>query len=220
MADRLLHIVDSYYALEELSVGEMTSFKTCGMHFFTEAYDAKDLGRVTVFRGQGIFGLLKREVVIITPVEVDLPLYTYDRIRFSGIDKLIVEMYNTIVSDYSSKEMHRVKRDYSALKERGSFRPFFDSMRLPSSFRKKSWALRTPSFDKMTLDHFAAYLSSAQEKLPDTKEKKEKISFFVKGLYGTGGALVGAFTRKYGKEKGYDIFSEYVFGLKERKGEK
>ena len=110
MADRLLHIVDSYYPLEEISVGEMANFKTRGMRFLTEAYDAKDLGRVTVFHGQGMFGLLKREVVIITPVEVDLPLYTYDRIRFLGVDKLIVEMYNTIVTDYSSKEMHQIGR--------------------------------------------------------------------------------------------------------------
>ena len=215
MTQRLLHIIDSYYALDEIDVGEFSQFKARGLRFSLKSYKAEGLGHISVLQGEGVFGLFKRDVVIITPLKLDLPLYTYDRVHFMGIDKLIVEMYNTIVSDFCSQEMHRVKRNYSSLKERGSFSPFFESMRLPSSFHKKSWFQRSPSFDKLTMDHFAAYLSSSDSKQEDTKEKKERTSFFVEGFLENGDPATSYFIRKYGPKKTSLLYKKYIFGIEE-----
>lgn len=213
MIDRLLRIIDSYYALDEIDVGKFSQFKARGVRFSLKSYEAEGLGHVSTLQGEGVFGLFKREVVIITPLNLDLPLYTYDRVRFLGIDKLIVEMYNTILSDFCSQEMHRVKKNYSTLKERGSFSHFFESMRLPSSFHKKSWFKRTRVFDKMTMDHFAAYLSASNSKLEDIAEKKEKTSFFVEGFLESGGPATDFFMRKYGAEKTSLLYKKYIFGI-------
>ena len=46
--------------------------------------------------------------LIVDPKEVDLPLYSYDRILAMGVDTLIIEMYDTIVGEFVSPAVDEV----------------------------------------------------------------------------------------------------------------
>lgn len=213
MTNRLLHILDSYYPLEEVSAGEFFEFKAGGKTFYLQVFQAEGLGHVCVLQSRSFFGLMKRDILIINPLYLDLPLYSYDRIRFLILDKLIVELYNTIISDFCSEELHRVKRRYSYLRERGTVRHWYDSLKLPSSFRKKSWIKNSTAFDNLTWDHFAAYLSASGTKTHDPEEKKEKSAYFAKNFLQNSGPEIKALHKKLGSDKVRLLFMKYIFGI-------
>ena len=80
MTEKLLSMIAKRYALTELNIGDMAKLKANGMTFTIKAYKAKGLGHVSVMRAKGFFGLMKMDTLIVNPTDVDLPLYSYDRI--------------------------------------------------------------------------------------------------------------------------------------------
>lgn len=214
MTDLLLHIIDSYHEMESLDLGNFARFKAKGVSFSAQAFTADGLGHIFVLRGRRFFGLMRMDTVVINPFYLDLPLYCYDRAQFLLVDKLAVELYNTVVSDFCSEELYRVKRQYSYLKERGIVRKWYDSLKLPSGFYKKSWAKKTRTFDKLTADHVAAYLAaSGYRPVQNVEEKKEKSANFLNLLLTNGSATTYLFEKKFGKEKAQEFFKKYVFGI-------
>ena len=101
MTTQILNLIKSKYPLTPIEAGDMATLKASGMKFSVEAYKAEGLGHVSVMRAKGFFGLMKMDTLIINPTAIDLPLYSYDRILAMGNDTLIVELYDTIVGDYS-----------------------------------------------------------------------------------------------------------------------
>ena len=61
---------------------------------------------------------MKMDTLIINPYNLELPLYSYDRIYAAGNDTLIVELYDTLSGDYDQNELMQVKEAYSSLPER------------------------------------------------------------------------------------------------------
>ena len=96
MTNKILDLIKAKYPLSPIDAGDMSTLKASGMKFFVEAYKAEGLGHVSVMRAKGFFGLMKMDTLIINPTEIDLPLYSYDRILAMGNDTLIVELYDTI----------------------------------------------------------------------------------------------------------------------------
>ena len=212
MTDKLLDAIKQKYPLRELEVGEFATLKANGMKFSVSAYCAEGLGHVSVMRAKGFFGLMKMDTLMIVPKEKDLPLYSYDRILAMGNDTLIVELYDTLVGNYSENGMKAVKEEFASLPERDPGEHWYDSIKLPSSISKKGKKI-TSELDKMTLEHFKSYLSSSDIPVEDTESKKEKAAVYVNGLLEKGGPSTDVFKKQLGIEKTTKLFREILFGI-------
>ena len=95
----------------------------------------RDAGEFAVLKAKGFFGLMKMETLIVNPKEIDLPLYSCDRILAMGIDTLIAELYDTAVGGFSAPELDKIVAEAAALPERDPGKHWYDGIRLPPSGR-------------------------------------------------------------------------------------
>lgn len=214
MTDRLLDIIKDKYSLSMLDTKDMAKLKANGMTFDIKAYKAEGLGHVSVMRAKGFFGLMKMDTLIINPDEVDLPLYSYDRIYAMGNDTLIVELYDTLLGAYSGEELEKVKAEYSDLIERDPGEHWYDSIKLAESISKKGSKSQSNRFDELAIKHFEAYLSSGTGAVVDMEAKQKKASYYVEGLLKNGGPSTDVFKKALGEEKTAVHFRDVLFGTK------
>ena len=173
MTSKLLNIIKERFPISEIDCGEFAEMKVNGMKFSIRAYKAEGLGHVSVMRAKGFFGLMQMDTLIINPTELDLPLYSYDRIFAMGNDTLIVELYDTLTGEYNEEELEAAKRKYISLPERDPGEHWYDSIKLSSSISKKGKKAQTEALDSLTLEHFNAYLGSSTGSAgPEEKQKK------------------------------------------------
>ena len=213
MIQKLLEIIHAKYPLTQIEVGNMKTLKANGMTFSIQAYKAKGLGHVSVMCAKGFFGLMKMDTLIVNPYDIDLPLYSYDRIFAAGNDTLIVELYDTLVGVYSEEELEKVKAQYSELCERDPGEHWYDNIKLASSISKKGKKSEKVKFDKLTIKHFEAYLEGGCEVLEADKSKKqEKAGYYVQGLLEKGGPSTDVFKKSLGVETTAKLFENILFG--------
>jgi hypothetical protein len=212
MTNKILDLIKAKYPLSPIDAGDMATLKASGMKFSVEAYKADGLGHVSVMRAKGFFGLMKMDTLIINPTAIDLPLYSYDRILAMGNDTLIVELYDTIVGDYSEDGMISVKEKFASLPERDPGEHWYDSIKLPSSISKKGKKI-SAELDEMTFEHFEAYLSSSSTPVEDGESKKDMAAVYVNGLLEKGGPSTDVFKKQLGIEKTTKLFREILFGI-------
>ena len=213
MTNKLLEMINSKYPITQVEVGDKKNLKANGMKFSIQAYKAKGLGHISVMRAQGFFGLMKMDTLIINPYEIDLPLYSYDRIYAAGNDTLIVELYDTLVGDYSQDLMEAVKANYTNLTERDPGEHWYDSIKLDASISKKGKKAQGDKFDELTLKHFEAYLSEGSV-VADKAKKQQKASYYVDGLLSKGGPSTDVFKKALGNEETAKLFKDILFGTK------
>jgi hypothetical protein len=212
MINKLLDVLKQNYALTELDAGEFSSLKASGMKFFVNAYHAEGLGHVSVMRAKGFFGLMKMDTVIIVPTEHDLPLYSYDRIYAMGNDTLIVELYDTTVSEYDDSALSAVKERFVHLTERDPGEHWYDSIKLKSSISKKGKKANTPFLDELAIEHFSAFINADAAPVSDIDKKRERTEYYVNGLLERGGPSTDAFIKALGREKTETLFKTVLFG--------
>lgn len=211
MTNQLLEMIQTKYPLTELETGDMKTLKANGMTFSIQAYHAQGLGHVSVMRAKGFFGLMKMDTLIINPYDIDFPLYSYDRIFAAGNDTLIVELYDTLIGDYSEEYMESIKEGYADLAERDPGEHWYDNIKLTSSISKKGKKAQSPRFDELTLKHFKAYLSNGAKVL-EKERKQEKAAYYVNGLLENGGPSTDVFKKALGKEATTKLSKNILFG--------
>ena len=212
MTEKLLNIIKQKYTITELPVGDMATLKANGMTFDIKAYKANGLGHVSIMRAKGFFGLMKMDTLIINPTEVDLPLYSYDRIYAMGNDTLIVELYDTLIGTYSETHLQNVKGEYTDLDERDPGEHCYNDIILASSISKKGKKKQQERFDELALKHFEAYIASEMPTVLENEAKQEKASYYVNGLLEKGGPSTDVFKKALGVEKTAKLFGEILFG--------
>ena len=214
MTNKLLNIVKGSFPLTEIDCGEFAKMKVSGMNFEITAFKAEGLGHISVMRASGFMGLMKMDTLIINPSDVDLPLYSYDRIFAMGNDTLITELYDTMVGDYSDESLIKVKEGYTDLAERDPGEHWYDSIKLPSSISKKGKKNHTARLDELTVKHFEAYLTSSAAAVTDKAAKQEKAKAYVNGLLEKGGPSTDVFKKSIGEAKTRELFENILFGTK------
>ena len=214
MTATLLNKIGERYPLKAIDAGEFASLSAAGMKFEISAYYAEGLGHVSVMRAKGFFGLMKMDTLIINPVEIDLPLYSYDRIFAMGNDTLIVELYDTLIGEYSEDGMNKVKSEFASLTERDPGEHWYDSIKLGSSISKKGKKKDKKSLDDLTLLHFDAYLASSSASVTDLEQKQKKASIYVDGLLEKGGPSTDVFKKSLGASATEELFKKILFGTK------
>jgi hypothetical protein len=214
MTNKLLNIIKGSYPLHEIDPGEFAKMKVSGMNFEIKAYKAEGLGHVSVMRAKGFLGLMKMDTLIINPTELDLPLYSYDRIFAMGNDTLIVELYDTLLGEYSDESLAKARDNFSDLAERDPGEHWYDEIKLPSSISKKGKKNHTPRLDELTIKHFKAYLVSSSAQVTDRASKQDKASVYVNGLIEKGGPSTDVFKKHIGEAKTKELFENILFGTK------
>lgn len=214
MTEKIISRIGEKFPLEKIECDGFSKMKAGGMTFDISAYKAQGLGHVSVMRAKGFFGLMKMDTVIINPTELDMPLYSYDRIFAMGNDTLIVEMYDTVVTEFSEDQMHGVKAEYSDLTERDAGEHWYDNIKLASSISKKGKKEYTQRLSELALRHFDAYMASPA-RISDGAEKRRLASEYVEGLLSKGGPSTDVFKKHLGDEKCALLFRKILFGTVE-----
>ena len=214
MTAKILSRLQQKYSLTAIEAGEFAKLKANGMTFAVRAFHAEGLGHVSVMRAKGFFGLMKMDTLIINPTEIDLPLYSYDRIFAMGNDTLIVELYDTLVGPFDASSLADVKNAFSDLSERDPGVHWYDSIKLPESISKKGKKTHTPRMDQLTLAHFDAYLAGPAATVADRAAKQAKASYYVNGLLSRGGPSTDVFKKALGEETTAKLFETILFGTK------
>jgi len=211
--DKMLENLKKIFSLKELNAGEFAAIKVKGMKFIIKRYDAEGLGNVSVMRATGFFGLMKMDTLIINPTKKDVPLFSYDRVLAMGNDTLILELYDTLLSENSLEGISVVNKAYANLSDHDLGSHWYDSIKLKLSASKKGKKKDTPAFDKMAQDYFTAYVTEAvKAEVCDEAAKKEKASVYVEGLLSNGGPSTDIFKQYCGEEKTAYLFRKILFG--------
>ena len=214
MTNTILSAIKKNHPLTELNVGEFAKMKVSGMKFTVSAYHAEGLGHVSVMRATGFFGFMRMDTLIINPTELDLPLYSYDRIFAMGNDTLIVELYDTLLGDYSDDSIRKIAEmpKFADLPDRDPGEHWYDSIKLPSSISKKGKKKHTDHLHSLAHKHFLAYINSGNTPISDRAKKLERASVYVDGLLKNGGPSTDVFKKAIGEEKTAELFRKVLFG--------
>ena len=155
---------------------------------------------------------MKMDTLMITPTDVDLPLYSYDRIYAMGNDTLIVELYDTLVNPLDLSALDDVKSKYTHLAERDPGTHWYDDIKFKESISKKGKKAQTNDFDALALEHFNAYLTLPATEVSDKVKKQELSARYVDGLLSQGGPSTDVFKKQLGIEKTKQLFEKVLFG--------
>ena len=215
MTDKLLKIIREKYSVSALDAGDMAKLKANGMSFTIKAYKAEGLGHISVMRASGFFGLMRMDTLIINPKDVDLPLYSYDRIFAMGNDTLITELYDTMLDSCELSALNEIKAQYNDLAERDPGEHWYDSIKLSESISKKGKKAQSHRFDDLIIEHFKAYIAAPADRVSDVEAKQKKASVYVEGLLENGGPSTDVFKKALGEEKTAKLFREILFGTKQ-----
>ncbi len=213
MTNTLLEKIGQKFPLTELDVGDFSTLKANGMKFTVRAYNAQGLGHVSVMRATGFFGLMKMDTVMIVPREIDLPLYSYDRIYAMGNDTLIVELYDTLIASLDLSELEAVKTKFSHLSQRDAGVHWYDDIKLSESISKKGKKRESHELDTLAIEHFNAFLNADAGKVADEDRKRELSTIYVNGLLTQGGPSTDVFKKALGEEKTARLFKTVLFGV-------
>ncbi len=213
MIDLLLQEIAEKYPLKEKDAGEYAQMKFSGMRFSCSAYEAEGLGHVSVMSAKGFFGLMKLDTVILVPKEIELPLFSYDRILAMGKDTLISELYDTVSVPYDTSALEGVLERYTSLPDRDPGEHWSDAVKLKGSLSKKSSKKESGRMDDLALDYFRTYLSSSEEKTKDPEVCKKKTDEYVLGLLENGGPSTDVFLKNLGREKTEELYRKILFGI-------
>ena len=213
MTEKLLKLIADKYPLTEGDCGEYATQKVSGMKFKIRKFDAPGLGSVSVMTAAGFFGLMKMDTLIVTPTEVDMPLYSYDRVLAMGNDTLIFELYDTFAAPGALPSLCDAQAAMRSLPEHDLGAHWYDNIKLPVSVSKKGKKKHTDAFDTAVRDYLCAYLRDAKHAAPcEADTKREKASVYVEGLLKNGGPSTDVFKKGVGEEKTAELFRRILFG--------
>ena len=94
MIDRMLSKIRKEYRLRSLNSGVFHKLVVRGMNFEINSYEAVGFGRVASMCANGLLGLVKRDILVISPMEKDVPVITYERVKAFGKDTVILARYD------------------------------------------------------------------------------------------------------------------------------
>ncbi len=209
----LIELIDKKYKLTTLGSKGFDGMKVKGMTFSINSYNAEGLGHVSTMCAKGFFGLMKMDTLIINPSEIDLPLLSYDRIHVMGKDKLIAEVYDTMLETRPLPELAKFNSEYSKyLSAPNVAKNWYDEIRMAAEcVNLTGKKTENDTFDKMILDYVTAYLNTPAAKVTDISAKKAKNDIYINGLLQNGGVATDLFIQRYGRETTKMFFKEVLF---------
>lgn len=195
---------------------QVLEMKVSGMKFQIRTYKAPRLGHISAMEAKGFFGLMQMDTLIITPMEVDMPLFSYDRVLAMGNDTLIFELYDTLLGETDLSGLEEVKKSAAYLPDHDLGAHWYDSIKLPQSLSKKGKKKDSAGFDATAAHYLAQYLQIAKKASAcEAAPKREKASVYVEGLLTNGGPSTDVFKKGIGEEKTAELFRKTLFATED-----
>ena len=94
MIDKMLSTIKQEYRLRSLDSGVFHKLVVRGMNFEINSYEAVGFGRVASMCAVGLLGLIKRDILVVSPMEKDAPVITYERVKVFGKDTVMLAKYS------------------------------------------------------------------------------------------------------------------------------
>lgn len=206
------------FSLSQVDLGENARLKVGPMTFSLKQWQVADVGNLSVMAGSALLGLMKMDTVILTPLDRDAPLFSYDRIRVLGADTMLVELYDTQVAGAACLEgslaaLEELKASLGDIGNYSQGARWYDAIRLPQSLAKKGRGV-SERLDRAALraaELYSALLSRAPR--CGREEKTAKTVDYVQGLLDHGGASTDLFVKKLGQSRTAYIFRHILFGV-------
>lgn len=212
MIDKLLELIGSYYPLNEQDVGEYKSFDLNGMNINCGRYKC-DLGSVAYIKGGN--DMMHLDTLIISPINKDTYLYSYDRVKAFGSDNILTELYDVLINkgdnDLSDK-LNTLLEDYKDIPNVEHPSNWYDSILLDVSINRKGSVELSERFDTLAYDYLKQYLDNSKGlKETDSTKKKELIKQYRNNLLKNGGPSTDMFIKSKGKEFCEGLFYKVMF---------
>lgn len=213
MKETILNELKKRYTLEKRDMGDMKNIHKGMYNFDCEAYTVKDIGNLFFIEMKALFGLMKMETTVLTPVNKDLSFCNFDIIKAMGNETHMFEMYRSAIKDTDLSAFNAIKEKYSNLENYETEKRWYDDCRLESSICKKGKKIseKAEAMLKECLDLYLELLDKAED--CDPEAKKEKTKEYVDRLLSEGGAAVDSMNKIIGKEKTAKLVREFMYGL-------
>lgn len=213
MRDEILRRIREKYPLIPREMGELKELKKGMYRFNFECYRVGEIGNLFAIDMSAMFGLMKMETVVLTPIERDLSFCNFDVVHAMGTDTCIFEMYDTGISERDLSSFDPLKEKYADLPAYETKPRWYDSWRLSPSIGKRGKGLAARG-EEMLEEHLNEYLRLlAQAPACDPEEKRERNRRYVDRLLAEGGAAVDSMKKLLGEEKTDRLIRRFMFDV-------
>ena len=214
MIDNLLDLINSYYPLKELDIGEYKSFDLNGMNINCGCYSS-ELGNIAYIKGGS--AMMHLDTLIISPIYKDTYLYSYDRVKAFGSDNILTELYDVLINkdnnDLNDK-LNTLLEDYKDIPNVEHTSNWYDSILLDVSINKKGSVELSNRFDTLAYDYLKEYLDNSSKTIEcDQTKKKELIKQYCDNLLNNGGPSTDVFIKSKGKQFCEGLFHKVLFNI-------
>ena len=214
MIDNLLDLINSYYPLKELDIGEYKSFDLNGMNINCGCYSS-ELGNIAYIKGGS--AMMHLDTLIISPIYKDTYLYSYDRVKAFGSDNILTELYDVLINkdnnDLNDK-LNTLLEDYKDIPNVEHTSNWYDSILLDVSINKKGSVELSNRFDTLAYDYLKEYLDNSSKTIEcDQTKKKELIKQYCDNLLNNGGPSTDVFIKSKGKQFCEGLFHKVLFNV-------
>lgn len=213
MKDYIKRELSKAYQLIPTDMGELADIKKGLTNFHCETYQIKDVGNLFFIEMKAMFGLMKMDTAVITPVQKDLSFCNFDAVHAMGNDTFIFEMYRTYIEETDLSSFETVKEKYRTSEDYPAQPRWYDSWRLPAYLAKKG-KKKAEEQERMMedcLSFYLALLSNAPD--CDPAEKTEKNRAYAERLLSEGGVAVDSMNKIIGKEKTSRLIREFMYAV-------
>ncbi len=221
----VVEIAKKYFNVTELDPGEYANVKGGMINANVKQYYIEGVGNLAIQKAKAMLGLMKMDMTCITPIDRDLPLFSYDIVDAMGNYTLIIEMYDVMLDnkkfmEVDLKDFLSIKEKYANLPDDDRGEHWYDDIKLESSVSKKDKKKAiAEAVDELYGEYLEKYFKMASEmpELEDKEAKRAKSHAYVEGLLSNGGPSTDQFVKMIGKEKTSEYFGNVIFGSAPKK---
>lgn len=206
-----IQALSSQYKVSERNLGEFARVKKSGMNFEIHGYEIDGVGKMSTLSMKAMLGLMKMETLIVSPMEVDAPLYSFDWVRAMGNDTLIIELYDTQLAPCDLGGLDAEKAKAAALPDNDLGEHWYDHLHLSPTVSKKCKKGKV-DYNPLIKGYTVEFIKLLKSSVPcDKAAKQKKIYDYTDGLLTNGGPACDQFKKMIGEEKTRELFMKYIF---------
>lgn len=206
-----ISILKDTYEITERNLGEYAVIKKRGMKFNISGYEVKGIGNISTMQMSAMFGLMKMRMLVFTPLDVDVPLFSYDYINAMGNETLLLELYDTQLDEINISALDTVKAAYNNLPDHDLGTHWYDHLKLSPSLAKRSKKV-TADYRNLCDKFFREYVKLLKDAPScDRSAKRSKVREYTNGLLSNGGPSTNQFKNMIGEVATRDLFTKYIF---------
>lgn len=213
MKEQVLSKVKKEYTIVQRDMGDLAEIKRGLYRFSSEAYTVGGVGNLFFISMSAMFGLMKMETAVLTPVFRDLSFCNMDTVHALGNDTGIFEMYRTCLQETELTPFEAIREKYRQLPDYHTSPRWYDALSLSSSMGKKGKGIEG-QLEMMLGDCLDLYLTLLkQAPICSADEKRAANRSYVDRLLSEGGAAVDSMKKIIGLEKTETLIRRFMYDV-------